>query len=277
MHESHKTKCGNLIFAVLLLFGFALIIGRTFSYVSLIKDFVYCIAYPNVAAANNIFRFTGRFADNIKAMIFLYQENIAYKQKNQELEDKIRNYDVISKEYDNLSKLLNLEKIKNTKSVFARISAKEPGEWYRWCIIDKGDNAGLKKDLPVVIFNKNKNALCAMGKIIETYKSSSKVALITNSTCKFPVKIKDKCVDCLAEGFDSSLIRIIYIPLNSNVKPGDIVVVSGLSSVFPEGIPVGIIKEVEETCVDFKMATAEVYFSSNVIYDVVILVPQEGI
>jgi len=276
MRKTQKTRYGNIIFAVLLMFGFALIIGRTSPYVSLIKDLVYYIAYPNVSSANNIFRFTGRLADNIKAMVFLYQDNIAYKQDNQALEDKLRNYDVISKAYDNLSKLLNLEKIKNTKSVFVRISAREPSEWYQWLIIDKGENEALKEDFPVVIFNKSKNTLCVLGKIIEVYKSSAKVALITNSSCELPVEIKDKGINCLAEGFNSNLIKITYIPSGSDVKPGDEIVVSELSSVFPKGALVGVIKEVmEETYVDFKTATAEVYFESNVVYDAVILAPRE--
>jgi rod shape-determining protein MreC len=277
MHKTHKARYGNFIFAVLLLFGLALIIGRSSSYVILIKNLTYYIAYPNIATANNIFSSTIRFADNIKSMVFLYQENLAYEQKNQELEDKIRNYDIISKEYENLSKLLNLEKIKNTKSIFARIIAREPGEWYQWLIIDKGKNDSLKKELPVLVFNKKKDTLCVMGKIWEVYKSSSKVALITNSAYEFPVEIKDKGINCLSEGFNSNLIKITYILSDADVKPGDEIVVSELSSVFPKDVPVGVIKEVmEEAYVDFKTATAEVYFESNVIYDVVILVPHEG-
>ncbi|MDR1474266.1 MAG: rod shape-determining protein MreC [Endomicrobium sp.] len=277
MHKTHKTRHGNLIFAVLLVFGLALIIGRSSSYVNLIKNLIYYIAYPNIATANNIFRSTVHFADNIKSMVFLYQENLAYEQKNQELEDKIRNYDIISKEYENLSKLLNLEKIKNTQSVFARIIAREPWEWYQWLIIDKGKNNNLKKELPVLVFNKKKNTLCAMGKILEVYKSSSKVVLITNPIYEFPVGIKDKGINCLSEGFNSNLVKITYIPSDADVKPGDEIVVSELSSVFPKDVPVGVIKEVmEESYVDFKTATAEVYFESNVIYDVVILVPQEN-
>jgi rod shape-determining protein MreC len=274
MHESYKSRYGNIIFVILLAFGFVLIICRTTPYVSIIKSLVYYIAYPNVAVTNKIFYTTGRFADNIKSMIFLYQKNLAYEQKNQELEDKTRNYNIIFKEYDNLSKLLNLEKIKDTKSVFARVSAREPGEWYQWLIIDKGENSGIRKDLPVVIFNKSKNTLCAMGKILEVYKSSAKVALITNSTYELPVEIKNKGISCLAEGFDSNLIKITYIPTGSDVKPCDEVVVSEFSSVFPKDTPVGVIKEVmEETYIDFKTATAEVYFSSDVIYCAVILIP----
>jgi rod shape-determining protein MreC len=278
MHEFRKARYGNIIFAILLTFSFVLIIGRATPYVSIIKDIVYYIAYPNIEVANKILHTPGRFADNIKSVVFLHQQNLIYKQKNQELEDKIRNCNIISKEYDNLSKLLNLEKIKNTKSIFARILAREPCEWYQWLIIDKGNNADIKKDLPVVIFNKSKNTLCVMGKILEVYKSSAKVALITNSICELPVEIKNKGVNCIAGGFDSNLLKIIYIPLDSDIKPGDEIVVSGLSSVFPKGIPVGVIREVMEgTYIDFKTATAEVYFESDVIYDAVVLAPCESV
>jgi rod shape-determining protein MreC len=277
MHGTQEKRYGNIIFAVLLMIGFALIICRTTQCVKLIKNLVYYIAYPNIAAASNIFRFSGNLAENIKSVVFLYQENISYKQKNHELEDKLRNYDTILKEYDNLSKFINLERVENTKSVFARISAREPSEWYQWLIIDKGKDDGLEEGFPVTIFNKGKNTLCVLGKIAEIYKSSAKVILITNSSCEIPVEVKDKGINCLAEGFNSNIIKITYIPSDADVKPGDEVVVSELSSVFPKGILVGVIKEViEETYIDFKTATAEVYSESDVVYDAVILVPEEG-
>ncbi|MDR0977636.1 MAG: rod shape-determining protein MreC [Endomicrobium sp.] len=279
MREIDKIKkYGTAIFAVLLVFGFALIFGRTSKYVNLIKSFVYYIAYPSVSSANSLFCCTGRFFNTVKSLVSMHQEIVAGRRENRELKDKLRNYDIILKEYNDLSKLLNLGKIKNTKSVFAGISAREPGEWYQWLIIDKGKNYALKRDFPVLIFNRNKNMLCALGRIAEVYKSSAKIVLITNSNYEFPVEIKNKNITCLAGGFNSRLIKISYIPSGSDVKAGDEVVVSGLSSVFPSGVPVGVIKEVGgETCVDFKTASAEVYFESGVIYYAVVLVPEGNI
>ena len=202
-------------------------------------------------------------------------ENIAYKRKNRELTDKLRNYDTMVKEYNNLSKLLKLTKVKNTVSLFARISIRDPNKWYRWFIINKGQNDGLYNELPVLMFNKKKDMLCAVGRIVETYRSSSKVALITNAAYALPVEIKDKGVNCLAEGFDSNLLRITYIPRDVDVKAGDEIVVSELSSVFQKDTPVGIITDVsEKSSVDFKTATAKVFFDVDTIYEAVILVPE---
>jgi rod shape-determining protein MreC len=233
------------------------------------------MVYPNFDISNYIFRSFENLSDNIKAVVYLRQENIIYKRKNQELVDKLNNYSVISQEYENLLKLLKLTKTKDNVSIFAKISAREPSEWYQWMIIDKGKNDGLYNELPVAMFNKNYNTLCAVGRIIETYKTSSKVALITNSISMLPVEVKDKGIKCLAEGFGSNLLKITYIALEADIKSGDKIVVSELSSVFQKGMLVGTVKDViKESSTDFKTAIAEVFFETNTIYDAIILIPR---
>jgi rod shape-determining protein MreC len=275
MYQRHKSKYGNIVFAVLLLIGFSLIIGRHTSSVKLIKNFVCYISYPSISLASNIFSSAGNFAGNIRNMVHAHQENIAYRRKNQELADKLRNYETVSEEYSGLLKLLDLTKIKNTVSVFARVSVRDPNEWYQWFIIDKGATDGLRSGLPIAVVIRKKGVLCAVGKIVETYDSSSKVILITNALYAFPVEIKDKGIICLAEGFNSNLLKITYIPHAADIKPGDEVVVSELSTVFPKGMPVGIVTEVlEDPSADFKTATAEVFFEKDAIYKAVVLLPQ---
>ena len=127
----------------------------------------------------------------------------------------------------------------------------------------------------MAVLNKRDDTLCAAGKIVETYRTSSKVALITNSISVIPVEIKGKDVNCLAEGFNTSLLRITYIPSGAGVEPGDEIVVSGLSAVFQKGMPVGVIKNVsKETLSDFKTATAEVFYETGMLYEAVVLIPR---
>ncbi|MDR3256497.1 MAG: rod shape-determining protein MreC [Endomicrobium sp.] len=275
MCQYQKSRHGNILFIILILICFSFIIGRFTSLVILIKKFVYYISYPNISTANFIFRSAGNFAGNIRTIVSMHQENIAYKQKNQELGDKLRNYDAMSKEYDDLSKLLKLTKIKNTASVFARISVRTPNEWYQWFIIDKGEADGLYNEIPVVMLNKENDTLCVVGRIIETYKTSSKVALITNSICVLPVKVKGKDINCLAEGVNSNLLKITYIPQEADIKCGDEIVVSELSGVFQQDMPVGIITNIlEEQSTDFKTATANTFFEKDTLYKAIVLVSE---
>jgi len=118
--------------------------------------------------------------------------------------------------------------------------------------------------------------LYAAGKIIETHKTSSKVVLITNSISVLPVEIKGKNINCLAEGSNSNLLKITYIPSDADVKPGDEIIVSGLSAGFQKGMPVGVITKVSEgVSADFKTASAKVFYENNILNKVVILAPQK--
>ncbi|MCL2484931.1 MAG: rod shape-determining protein MreC [Endomicrobia bacterium] len=277
MSDNRKSKLSDIVFIILLALSFALIIARSTPFVSLVKNFVFYVSYPNVSAANQIFQYAGSFAENIKSIVYISQENLSYKQKNQELTDKLRNYDAVIEQYDNLAKLLNVPKIKDTQSVFARISTREPNEWYQWFIINKGEADSLSKELPVVML-RNNGELCAVGRIIETRQGSAKVGLITNSLSAVPVEIKGKKINCLAEGLNSNMLKITYIPLNANIEAGDEVIVSPFSSVFNAGMPIGVIKSVlKDRSLDFKTAIAEVYFDSVSLYEAIVLVPKESI
>lgn len=275
MRDNQNSKYANIVLIILLLTGFLFIAANLTPPVRLIKNFVYYAVYPNVHAANQIFQSAGNFADNIKSIVYVSQENFLYKQKNQELKDQLHNYEAMVSQYGRLSYLLNIPVIKKVKSVFTRVTVREPGEWYQWFIIDKGKNYGLYNELPVVSPGID-GGLNAVGRIVETYKSSSKVALITNLLSAIPVRVKNKKIDCLAEGFNGRELKVTYIPLYADIEAGDILLASPLSSVFQEGTPVGIITEISKLqSLDFKTATAKVLFDSDDLYEAVVLVPQE--
>jgi rod shape-determining protein MreC len=275
MQENHNSKYSNIVLIILLLVGFLFIAVNMTPPIKLIKNFVYYAAYHNVNAANQIFQSAGNFAGNIKSIVYVSQENNFYKQKNQELIDKLRNYEAMCAQYNELIHLLDIAKMKKTKSVFARVSVREPGEWYQWLIIDKGLNHNLYNELPVVVPGPD-GTLMALGRIVETYKNSAKVALITSALSAVPAKIKNKKIDCLAEGSNSGLIKITYLPLQADIEVGDVIVTSPLSSVFSEGIYIGVVTSVAtQPALDFQTATAEVMFDSDSLYEVIVLVPEE--
>lgn len=277
MREIHKSKYTNIVFIILLIIGFSFIIARSTPPVKLIKNFVYYVVYPNINTADQIFKSLGTFSDNIKSIVYIHQENLAYKKKNQELSDKLRNYDIMLARYERAVNLLEIPKIKDKKSVTARVSVREPNEWYQWFIIDKGENSGLSNEMPVTMLMDN-GELCAVGRTVETYKNSSKVALITNILSAVPVQVKGKKINCLAEGFNSGFLKITYIPLNANIEVGDEIITSPLSTVFSEGIAVGTILSIsEEPTMDFQTAISDVKFDYDTLYEAVILVPDEDI
>ncbi len=127
MFRYRKSKYGSITFLILLLIGFFLIIASLTSPVRFIKNFVYYVSYPSLRTADCIFRSVGTFVDDVKAIVYVHWENVVFKKKNQELTDRLRNYDAVLEECNNLSRLLKLKKIKNIIYVFAGISFTRPG------------------------------------------------------------------------------------------------------------------------------------------------------
>jgi rod shape-determining protein MreC len=272
---NRKSRRTNLIFVVLLLAAMSLVFLQPSAFVRIVKSFVYYMISPSVTAANMVISQTGDIADNVKSIVYVHQENLKYKQENQQLIDKLRHYDAMSIQYNKLIDLIRVPAIQFTKTVFASLLVREPNEWYQWVIIAKGKNDGLYDDLPLEVLTKD-GQLCAVGRIVETYDNSAKAALITNVLSVVPVKIKNKNINCLAEGTNTKSLKITYIPFNADVREGDEVVVSGLSSVFSEETPIGVIRKVsKEPTVDFKTATAEIYFEANISQEVIVLVPDK--
>jgi rod shape-determining protein MreC len=272
---NRKSRYTNLVFVIFLAIGILLVSLHPTASVRIIKAFVYYMIYPSVSAANMVITQTGDLADNIKSIVYVHQETLKYKQENQQLTDKLRYYNEMYFQYNKLVDFLRVPAIEFTKTVFASISVREPDEWYQWIIITKGKKDGLYDDLPIEILTKD-GQLCAVGRVVETYEDSAKVALITNVLSVVPVTIKNKNINCLAEGANTKSLKITYIPFNADVREGDEVVVSGLSSVFSEGTPVGVIRSVsKEPSVDFKTAMAEIYFEANINHEVIVLVPEK--
>ncbi|MDR2676668.1 MAG: rod shape-determining protein MreC [Endomicrobium sp.] len=274
MYRRRKLRSGDVIFIVLVFISFSFVICRVTYPLKIIKTLVYRVTYQNLNLTSRAFRLVHIFTDIVKSTIHMYHDNVAYKQKNQELINNLNNYIEMSKEYNDLLSFLKLGKIRNVKSVFAEISVIEPNGWYRCFIINKGKSDGLYNELPVLVFNSKNNTLYPVGKIIETYDTSSKVVMITNSIHTLPVEIKTSGINCLAEGCNSNLLKIKYIPCSADVKLGDEIIVSRLSTIFQKGIPVGtVINITDSKFMDFKTAVAEVYFEKIAFFRVIVFVP----
>lgn len=104
-------------------------------------------------------------------------------------------------------------------------------------IINKGSRDGLRRDMPVV------SSSGVVGAIMEVSESYSIVIPITNPHLKLSCAIKDRGDkgELYSEGYGLSAY-FGGIPLHTKVSPGDTIVTSGHSYIFPEGLMVGVVK-----------------------------------
>ncbi len=79
---------------------------------------------------------------------------------------------------------------------------------------------------------------------------SAEVILITDPEHALPVAIQRTGYRTIAVGAgDSSSLGLPYLPANADIRPGDVLVTSGLGGVFPPGYPVAKVTEVHKDAV----------------------------
>jgi rod shape-determining protein MreC len=121
-----------------------------------------------------------------------------------------------------------------------------------YLIVNKGVLHGIKKEMGVVSGNG------VAGIVIGVSKHYSLIMPLLHHNAMLSARIKKYglLVNVLWETGDYRYGKIIDIPSHINLQKGDTIVTSGLSSVFPENIPVGIVESYEQnTKNDFSEAT----------------------
>lgn len=152
-----------------------------------------------------------------------------------------REYSDVKQENDRLRHLLQLSSEAAYSSVAARIIAKDPGNLYSTFILDKGASHGIRKNQAVVAYQDGLEGL--VGRVIEVSRSTCLVIPIFDSASYIGVRLDRSRYEGLAMGSGSDELPLVvqYIKKRARdeIQFGDLVITSGLQSLYPVGIKVG--------------------------------------
>lgn len=165
------------------------------------------------------------------------------EQENRELKDKLVNYDEMKLENDWYSQILSLhEQHKDYQFADGKVITMDPSDPFCSFSIDAGSVAGVKAGDPVI------TADGLVGIVQEVGLNYSKVRTILDPTLKASASISRTDESGFTGGSlslaDKGLLRLNYLERTSSVVSGDFVVTSGLGGVFPSGLLIGRITEV---------------------------------
>jgi rod shape-determining protein MreC len=194
---------------------------------------------------NNFFGFIGNIT-TIKS------ENDTLKAKNEELENKLIDYESIKSENDQLKELLEF-KDENKDGMYTYVGAsiigKGSGNWSDIFIIDKGSNQGVKKYYPVVA------GKGLVGQVIEVGPNWSKVLSIVDEKSRVSGVISKTGDQGMIQGISGlsseKNCRMLYLPADADVQKGDWVVTSDLSKFYPGKVKIGTIEEIIDDNTEF--------------------------
>lgn len=134
----------------------------------------------------------------------------------------------------------------------ASVIARDPSPFLQYVIINKGSDQGLRRGMPVV------SDQGLVGRIAAVIANASRVQLITDSSSTVNVRIQPVMIDAVLTGSVTSDLYLDLIPQEANVKPGDLVLTSGLGSNYPANILIGQITSVRQQATElFQLASLQ--------------------
>lgn len=132
-----------------------------------------------------------------------------------------------------LSQMLNYAVPPEVEFITAKVVAEEGDAFAHAITVYIGNNSKITKG-QVVIGDKG-----IVGRVEKVGRNYAKIFLINDINSKIPVMIEKSRVRGILSGENSLLPKMIFIPLETEIIEGDIVVTSGIGGIFPSGMRVG--------------------------------------
>jgi len=124
------------------------------------------------------------------------------------------------------------------KTVAAQVIGSSGTDSSRVIYIDKGENAGIKRDMAVI------TADGIVGKVLLVYPSVSQILLISDQTSGVGVILANSRLQGVLVGTVSGEVALNGVMSDEQVPVGESVLTSGGDQIFPKGLPVGNVSKV---------------------------------
>ncbi|RDH86681.1 MAG: rod shape-determining protein MreC [endosymbiont of Escarpia spicata] len=159
--------------------------------------------------------------------------------ENLELRGRLLKFEALEAENMRLRGLLDSTFKIGERVLIAELIAVEQNPFSQQVIIDKGDASGTFSGQPVV------DAHAVVGQVIHTDPITSTVLLITDARHALPVQVNRNGLRTIALGTGLiNELELPHLPNNADIRPGDLLVTSGLGGRFPPGYPVAEVTDV---------------------------------
>lgn len=206
------------------------------------------------------------------------EENEELKKKNDELQNQLVEYRTLKEENDRLREVLKFEEANaNYDYLGCNIIGYSGGNLSSGYIVDKGTNNGVQKDMVVI------TSAGLVGKVTKVDTNYSIVETILNENIAVSVMVESTkettgILKGIKDNKGKNLTKIYNLPIDSNVKEGDVILSSGLGMVYPKGIRVGEVLSVETDNISvMKNAVVKPYADFNKLEELFVVIPKDKV
>ena len=140
-----------------------------------------------------------------------------------------------------LRALLGFKQQLRYRSLAARIVGRDPSQWFSTVLVDRGASEGVQRDDPVITSDG------VVGHVVEAVGTAARVLLVADPRSAVSVVLERSREVGVAIGQGQTLLKVTYLSRDADVRPGDLVLTSGLGPIYPRGLPLGTVVSVSRT------------------------------
>ncbi|GEB76368.1 rod shape-determining protein MreC [Sporolactobacillus inulinus] len=188
--------------------------------------------FQNVNAIENAYKENKRLKENLANYASVEQENRTLTAQNKTLRAQLG--------------LKNDPKLSDFRKYSAMMIGRTVDQFNQLLTIDKGRVNGIEDGMPVITSGKR-----LIGSITKASSFTSKVSLISDDQNANQISAviqpkKGDPIPGMIEGYDQNkdLLYFRKIPIKAKVQKGQVVITSGLSGKYPEGLVIGTVTKV---------------------------------
>jgi rod shape-determining protein MreC len=166
-----------------------------------------------------------------------------------------------------LERLLSFREHLPGRAIGARVIGRDTSKWFSVIAVDRGSADGVRRNAPVVA------AEGLVGRVLSVTPTTAQVLLVSDPRSAVGAVLQRSRETGVVEGQGQALLRLKYISRAREITPGELLVTSGMSGVFPRGLLVGSIENVpREQGALYQEATVRPAANLDHLEDVLILI-----
>jgi len=208
----------------------------------------------------------------IKIWENLRQENNRLRKQNLKLSLENQHLREVLIENMRLRRLLQFKREYPLEVKSARVIGFGQESAVRSVILDLGEADGIHKNMAVV----TDQGLVGRIFIAEKHQSIAQILLDRNSLVSARLQSSREVGTIVWRG--NVWLDLLYIPKDVEVEQGEVVITSGLSQIYPPGLKIGVVAEVEQSDYElFKKIKVRPAVNFNRLEEVFIIVPTDSL
>ena len=211
-------------------------------YLNSVRQNLQALLHPLQLLANAPSRLYRDTTEYFSTHEYLLSENRKLKQNALKQAVELQKLNTLELENNNLRQLLQTNKSIVETSVAAEIMHVGRDLFTKKIIVNRGATHNIVAGEAVV------DATGVIGQVTRIYPLSSEVTLITDKSLAIPIQVERNGLRAIAFGHGrDNTLDLPYLPTNVDIQRGDKLVTSGIDGVYPAGLAVATVSQIEIT------------------------------